>query len=110
MESLQCCPGCAGLLDRIAALEAAIGSKPTPADIDPGRLYSVQEAADILCVKKTTAYALIGDGDLARIVVGRKGRALAAIRVQGSDLIEFLASRRSGGPAPKTSFKRLRAH
>ena len=74
--------------------------------IEPTAIYTVAEIADRLRCSKTNVYDLIGQKELAvvRIGAGRGG-----IRVMGSDLLAFLASRREGGAEPKKKYRHLQA-
>jgi excisionase family DNA binding protein len=74
--------------------------------IEPNAIYTVAEVAARLRCGKTNVYDLISQRDLAviRIGAGRGG-----IRVMGSDLLAFLASRREGGAEPKKKYRHLQA-
>lgn len=78
-------------------------STPT---IDPEALYTALEAAQRLRCGKTNVYDLWDSGELA---VTRTGTGKRGMRVSGADLIHFLQSRRSGGPAPKVRYKHLKS-
>jgi len=73
--------------------------------IQQDRYYRPAEVASFLGCGKTNVYDLIAHRDLActRIGAGNGG-----VRVKGSALLEFLASRTEGGPTPKGKFKYLR--
>jgi excisionase family DNA binding protein len=74
--------------------------------IEPTAIYTVSEVSARLRCSKTNVYDLASQGDLAvvRIGAGRGG-----IRVMGSDLLAFLASRREGGAEPKKKYRHLQA-
>lgn len=72
--------------------------------IDPDTLYLVAEVATLLRCKKTNIYDLLRKGGLAKTCVGVDRGGL---RVMGSDLLAFLASRREGGPESRGTFKFL---
>jgi excisionase family DNA binding protein len=74
--------------------------------IEPNAIYSMTEVAALLKCGKSNVYDLASQGDLAvvRIGAGRGG-----IRVMGSDLLAFLASRREGGAEPKKKYRHLQA-
>jgi len=93
---------------RIAQLEAELATFKTAEvpPIHPNAIYKVAEATQRIRGGKTNVYDLCKSGQLAHfnIGLGRKG-----IRVRGSALIAFIESREEGGPAPKQSFKYLKA-
>jgi excisionase family DNA binding protein len=86
------------LEDRVAALERI--TKPAVSRIDPDQFYTVAEAAALLGCGKTNVYDLLLSGELAKTCIGAGKKGL---RVRGSDLLQFLDSRREGGPAPRKS-------
>ncbi len=61
----------------------------------PQTLFTVTEAATALGVKKDYIYAVIRDGDLPVIYLGRGSRPV--MRVRPSDLQRFIDSRRLEG-------------
>ncbi len=93
------------LTGRLDALEAKLSTlaADVPA-IHPEAYYTVREAAERIRCKDANLYQLIANKDLA---VTRVGAGKRGLRVQGADLIAFLASRREGGPQPRMALKRL---
>lgn len=87
---------------RLDAIEAAL--KAPSRRIDPDRIYRVAEAAELLACGTSTIYELADSRALAVTRVAAGGRGL---RILGRDLLDFLDSRKSGGPEPKMNFKRL---
>lgn len=61
----------------------------------PPQLLTVAEAAAALGVKKDYIYQAIREGDLSAVYLGRGVRPV--MRVQPSDLHEFIQSRRFAG-------------
>lgn len=61
----------------------------------PPQLLTVAEAAAALGVKKDYIYQAIREGDLSAVYLGRGARPV--MRVQPSDLHEFIQSRRFAG-------------
>lgn len=56
----------------LAELAAAIRAEVQPAPDAPDRLYSIGETGAMLGLGRSKLYALIGQGDLAVIKVGRR--------------------------------------
>ncbi len=73
--------------------------------IDPDYLYLPKEVADILRCSLANVYSLLNREDLRRAPIGA---GKSGIRVQGSDLLAFIESRKSGGPKPMGAFKYLK--
>lgn len=59
--------------------------------VSPQTLFTVTEAAAALGVKKDYIYAVIRDGDLPVVYLGRGSRPV--MRVRPSDLQRFIGSR-----------------
>lgn len=78
-------------------------STPASLKIEPERLYTPREAADILRCSRTNVYSLMHAGELAVTRIG----AVKGFRFLGSDITAFVDSRKSGGPQPKMHFKNL---
>jgi hypothetical protein len=73
--------------------------------VEPDYLYLPKEVAGMLRCSVPNVYGLLNRGDLRRTCVGA---GKSGIRVQGSDLLAFLESRKTGGPKPMGSFKYLK--
>src|SRR4051812_32914291 len=91
------------LEERIARLERRLAQ---PA-LEPTTLYTMAEVAERLRCGKTNVYDLVDEKALA---VVRVGAGNGGLRVRGSDLIDFLDSRREGGPSPRGRFKHLKGY
>jgi hypothetical protein len=72
--------------------------------IEPKKVYTPNEVAEILRCGRTNVYDHMDSGDLARtpIGAGKKG-----MRVMGSAILAFLEARTQGGPKPAGTFKYL---
>lgn len=88
---------------RLTALEREIDNKAIT--IDPSRLYRVNDVAQIFDCGKSNVYELIKSGAIATVSVGAGN---SGVRVLGRDILAFVESRRSGGPAPTIAIKNLR--
>lgn len=60
------------LAELVAALLEAARTEQSPVDHGPDRLLSIEEAAAILGVKRTSVYRVIGAGELRSVKVGRR--------------------------------------
>ncbi len=90
---------------RLTALEAKFASVDPRVPITRSQeLYTTFEVSQRLRCRVTNVYALVKSGDLP---VVRVGAGNAGFRFRGDDLLNFLDSRREGGPKPRMAFKRL---
>jgi Helix-turn-helix domain len=73
--------------------------------IQPSALYKIEAVSKLLGCGKTNVYDLVNSRALAHVPIGsgKKG-----IRIQGSDILSFIQSRKVGGPRSSLTEK-LRA-
>lgn len=81
----------------VAALLAAVRAEAATGDTAPDRLLSVDDAADLLGVVRSTAYQEMQAGRLRSVKVGRR-RLVSAGAVQ--DYIRAAGSQPPAAPAP----------
>jgi len=74
-------------------------------NIDSEKFYVASEVADILRCSLANVYSLLNREEIRRTSVGA---GKSGIRVQGSDLLAFIESRKSGGPKLTAAFKYLK--
>jgi excisionase family DNA binding protein len=77
---------------------------------DKMKLYTVKEAAEVLCCSQSFLYARLADGSLAHY---RLGKGQGGIRISDEQLQMYLAERERGGrekgpPAPRPKPVRLK--
>jgi excisionase family DNA binding protein len=75
------------MAELIEAMAEAVRTEAASGPATPDRLYSVDEAASHLGIRRSLLYDLIGRGDLRTIVVGRRRLVPAA------SLSEFIRAR-----------------
>lgn len=77
----------AAIAELLAALQEDAAAKSRPAAPDVERLYSIEEAAELLGIGRTLAYQEIQAGRLRSIRVGRRRRL-----VPSSALADYIAA------------------
>ncbi len=78
-------------------------AQPSPSAPPPRQVWSVPDAAERLGVSRTTLYALIKDGELGSVTIGRR-RFVAEEQIQRyiTDQINDRPARYSDGPGSTT--------
>ncbi len=65
--------------------------------LDPGDLVTIREALELVPVSRSLLYALVAQGQIPSIRVGRAGSRRRRILIAKADLLVFIEKSRAGG-------------